>query len=123
MIRRLGIEAVEAYLAKVPEPQRTTLEKVRKAIRAAAPKDAEETISYRLPAFYYKGPLVAYGSFKDHCSLFPMAGGLHEVIAELSKYDTSKGTIRFPIDKPLPATIIQKIVKARVAYNGRKKKK
>ena len=122
MTKRPGIEAVEAYLAKVPEPQRTTLERVRKAIRAAAPKEAEETISYQLPAFYYKGPLVAYGAFKDHCSLFPMSGGMKEVIAELSKYDTSKGTIRFPIDKPLPATIIKKIVKARVAFNDLKKK-
>jgi uncharacterized protein YdhG (YjbR/CyaY superfamily) len=120
-VKRPGIEAVEAYLAKVPEPQRTTLERVRKAIRAAAPKEAEETISYQLPAFYYKGPLVAYGAFKGHCSLFPMSGGMTEVVAELSQYDTSKGTIRFPIDKPLPAAIIKKIVAARVRCNDTKR--
>ena len=121
MKKRPGIEAVDAYLEKVPEPQRTTLEKIRQAIRSSAPKEAEETICYSPPAFYYKGPLVAYGSFKDHCSLFPMAGGMNEAIAELSNYDTSKGTIRFPVDKPLPATIVKKIVKARVAFNEGKK--
>lgn len=120
-MKRPGIEAVEAYLAKVPEPQRSTLERVRKAIRAAAPKEAEETVSYQLPSFYYKGPLVAYGAFKGHCSLFPMSAGIAEVVPELSKYDTSKGTIRFPIDKPLPAAIIRKIVKARVQSNSLKK--
>lgn len=103
------------YLAAVPEPARTTLEKMRQTIRAAVP-EATETISYRLPTFKFRGKaLVALGAAKDHCSFFLMGYILPELEAELKKYDTGKGTIRFPVDKPLPAALVRKVVRARIA--------
>jgi len=116
-----GTGAVEAYLARVPEPARTTLEKVRAAIRAAVPKGAEECISYGMPAFRYKGALVGYAAFKKHCSFFPMSGRvLDEFADEVKNYRTAKGTLQFPQDKPLPALLVKKMVKARVAQNEAK---
>ena len=101
----------------VPEPQRSTLEKLRGMIRAAAPKEATEGISYGMPSFKYRGGLVAYASFKEHCSFFPMNGSMVEKFKdEWAKYETSKGTIRFAVDKPLWAAL----VKARVAEKGKK---
>jgi uncharacterized protein YdhG (YjbR/CyaY superfamily) len=103
------------YLAAVPEPARTTLEKLRTMIRAAAP-EVTETISYRLPTFKYRGrPLVALGASKDHCAFYLMSYVPPELEAELEKYDTGKGTIRFPADRPLPAALVRKVVKARIA--------
>ncbi|MGA3048175.1 MAG: DUF1801 domain-containing protein [Terracidiphilus sp.] len=117
-----GRAEVEAYLARVPEPARTTLEKMRAMIRAAAPKDATEAISYRIPSFHYKGALVWYAAFKKHCSFFPMNQSLGDEFAEeLKKYKISKGTIQFPVDKPLPKALVTRIVKARVAANEAKK--
>lgn len=114
---------VDAYLARVPEPARSTLEKVRAAIRAAAPAEATEALSYAMPAFRYKkGGLVAYAAFKNHCSFFPMSATLLDDFKdELGACRTSKGTIQFPLDKPLPATLVKKIVTARVAENERKR--
>ena len=115
---------VESYLAACPEPHRTTLQKLRATIRSVVPKETSEAISYGMPSFRYKGGLVAYGAFKEHCSFFPMSGRLVEEFAdELKAYKTSKGTIQFPADKPLPATLVKKMVKARVAQNGAKKVK
>ncbi len=108
--------AVEAYLARVPEPAQMTLRTLRARIRAAAPKDATECISYGMPAFRYKGALVAYAAFKNHCSFFPMQASLIDAMQdELAGYRTSKGTLQFPVDKPLPAALVRKMVKARVA--------
>jgi uncharacterized protein YdhG (YjbR/CyaY superfamily) len=113
---------VESYLAAVPEPHRSTLERVRAAIRAAVPKEATEAISYGMPSFQYKGGLVGYAAFKAHCSFFPMSGRLIEEFAEeLKGYKTSKGTIQFPVDKPLPAALVKKMVRARVAQNEAKR--
>lgn len=113
-----GKADVETYLAKVPEPARTTLEKTRAAIRAAAPKEAEECLSYGMPAFRYKGALVGYAAFKQHCSFFPMSASLlDDFSAELEGLRTSKGTLQFPMDKPLPAALIKRMVKARVEQN------
>jgi uncharacterized protein YdhG (YjbR/CyaY superfamily) len=113
---------VESYLAAVPEPHRSTLEKVRAAIRSVVPKETTEEISYGMPSFRYKGGLVAYAAFKAHCSFFPMSGSLVEEYAdELKAYKTSKGTIQFPVDKPLPAPLVKKMVKARIAQNEQKK--
>jgi uncharacterized protein YdhG (YjbR/CyaY superfamily) len=112
---------VEAYLAAVPEPARTTLNKIRAVIRSVVPPDATEGISYGMPAFRYKGALVGYAAFPKHCSFFPMDPAV--IVAfqdELKKYETSKGTIRFPVDKPPPATLIKKLVKARIAANDAK---
>jgi uncharacterized protein YdhG (YjbR/CyaY superfamily) len=117
-----GKAEVEAYLARVPEPARTTLKKIRAMIRAAAPRAATEAISYKIPSFQYKGALVWYAAFKNHCSFFPMDLTLLEEFGdELKGYKTSKGTIQFPVDRPLPRALVTRIVKARVAANEGKK--
>ncbi len=116
-----GKAVVEAYLAQVPEPARTTLEKLRATIRAAAPKEATEAISYGMPSFQYKGGLVAYAAFKQHCSFFPMgSAAIEEFAEELKGFRVSKGTIQFPLDKPLPAGLVKKMVKACVTRNEAK---
>jgi len=113
---------VDEYLARIPEPARSTLEKIRAAIRSAAPAEATETISYGIPAFKYKGVLVWFAAFSDHCSLFPTAAVIETFKNELKSFSTSKGTIHFPTDKPLPAALVKKMVKARVAQNEKKKR-
>ena len=115
------VKSVEEYLAGVPEPARGTLKKVRSAIRSAAPKDATETISYGMPMFKYKGMLLGYAAFKNHCSIFPDPAVIEEFKSELKDYPMSRGTIRFPMDKGLPAGLLKKMTKARVAENERKK--
>jgi len=116
-----GKAEVEAYLAQLPEPARTTLEKLRATIRAAAPADATEAISYGMPSFQYMGGLVAYAAFKQHCSFFPMgAAAIEEFAEELKGYRVSKGTIQFTLDKPLPAGLVKRMVKACVARNEAK---
>jgi uncharacterized protein YdhG (YjbR/CyaY superfamily) len=90
-------------------------------IRAAAPKEATEAISYNIPSFQYKGGLVWYAAFKKHCSFFPMDASLGEEFAEeLKNLKTSKGTIQFPLDKPLTKNLVTRIVKSRVALNKMK---
>ena len=111
---------IDAYLAGVPEPARTTLNKIRAAIWSALPPEATETISYRIPAFKYKGILVWFAAFSDHCSLFPTASIVETFKNDLKGYSTSKGTIHFPVDRPLPSALVKKIVKARVAQNEKK---
>jgi uncharacterized protein YdhG (YjbR/CyaY superfamily) len=119
-----GVQAVKAYLAKVPEPARGTLEKMRAMIRAAAPKDAAEGISYGMPAFKYRKPLAGYAAFKDHCSLFPMSGAVVAAMKdELKDYVTSKGAIQFELGKPMPMALVKKIVKARLAEIDSKAKR
>jgi uncharacterized protein YdhG (YjbR/CyaY superfamily) len=113
---------VDEYLAGVAEPARSTLSKIRAAIRSAAPQEATETISYRIPAFKYKGVLVWFAAFSDHCSLFPTAAVIETFKNELKNFSTSKGTIHFPTDKPLPAALVKKMVRARVAQIDRKKR-
>jgi uncharacterized protein YdhG (YjbR/CyaY superfamily) len=114
---------VDEYLAGVPEPARSTLNKIRVAIRSAVPAEATETISYRIPAFRHKGVLVWFAAFADHCSLFPTAAVIEAFKNELKGYSTSKGTIQFPTDKPLPAGLVKRLVKARVAQNESKKRR
>ena len=114
---------IDEYLAGVPEPARSTLESVRAAIRSAVPAEATEAITYRIPTFKYKGGLVAFAAFSKHCSLFPMSLAVMEMFkSELKKFHTFKGTIHFPLDKPLPAALVKKIVKARIAEKERKKR-
>ena len=114
---------VDEYLAGVPEPARSTLNKIRAAIRSAVPPEATETISYRIPAFKYKGVLVWFAAFSNHCSLFPTASIVEAFKNELKGFSTSKGTIHFPTDKPLPAALVRKMVKARVAQNESKQRR
>src|SRR5215469_14978184 len=108
---------IDEYLAGVPEPARSTLNKIRAAVWSALPPEATETISYRIPAFKYKGIVIWFAAFSVHCSLFPTASIIETFKNELKGYATSKGTIHFPVDQPLPAALVKKIVKARVAQN------
>lgn len=112
------IQTFDDYLTALDEEPRAALEKLRKTIRAAAPK-AEEGISYGLAAFRLDGrPLVGLGASAKHCAFYLMSGSTVENhAAELKGYDTSKGTIRFPASKPLPAALVRKLVKARIAEN------
>jgi uncharacterized protein YdhG (YjbR/CyaY superfamily) len=107
---------VDEYLAGVPKEARTTLEKLRKTIKAAAPM-ASEVISYQMPMYKHHGMVVGFAAFKDHCSIFPGSAVMDTYKQELKHYDTSKGTIRFPANKPLPAALVKKLVKARIAEN------
>ena len=107
---------VDEYLAGVPEKARTTLEKLRRTIKAAAPM-ASEGISYQMPMYKHHGMVVGFAAFKNHCSIFPGAAVMDAFREELKPYDTSKGTIRFPVDKPLPATLVKKLVRARIKEN------
>jgi len=113
---------VNEYIAALPQPARSTLKKMRAAIRSAVPPEATETISYRIPAFKHKGVLVWFAAFTNHCSLFPTASVINAFKADLRGFSTSKGTVHFPTDKPLPISLIKKVVKARVAQNESKKR-
>lgn len=110
---------IDDYLAALSDDKRAALGRLRKTIRAAAPR-AEECISYQLPAFRLDGkPLVAFGATTNHCAFYPMSGTTVEAHKdELKDYDTSKGTIRFQPDNPLPVTLVHKLVKARIAENA-----
>jgi uncharacterized protein YdhG (YjbR/CyaY superfamily) len=107
---------VDRYLAKVPEQHRATLEKLRKTIRAAAPR-ASEGISYGIPAFRIEGrPFIWYAAWKNHCSLYPLSESVLQAHAKhLKGYSTEKGTIRFAPDRPLPAAFVRDLVKVRMA--------
>jgi len=107
--------SVREYLAKVPAESRATFSQLRAAVRSAVPREAEEIISYRIPAFKQKVILVWFAAFANHCSLFPTASVIAKFKAELKGYSASKGTLQFPLDKPLPVALIKRIVKARVA--------
>lgn len=114
-------KTIDEYLAAVSDEQRAALQKLRKIIRAAAPQ-AEECINYGVAAFRLNGKcLVGFGASKKHCSFYPMNGStvaaFHD---ELKNYETSKGCIRFSAAKPLPAALVRKLVKARIAENGRR---
>ena len=111
---------VDEYLAGVPEPARSTLQNIRVAIQSVVPPGTTETISYGMPAFKYQGILVYFAAFSNHCSLFPTAFAIEQFKNELKGFQTSKGTIQFTTDKPLPISLVKKIVKARIAQNERK---
>ncbi len=116
-------KGVDEYLASVPELARNMLNKMRTTIRSAVPPEAAETISYRIPAFKHKGMLVWFAAFSNHCSLFPGSSVIEEFKTELKGFSTSKGTVHFPTDKPLPTALVKRLVKARVAQNERKKQR
>jgi len=112
----------DEYLAAVPEPACSTLKKIRAVIRSVAPPEATEAISYGMPTFKCKGFQVWFAAFSDHCSFFPGALVIEAFKKELKNFQTSKGTIRFPVDKPLSAALLKKLVKARMADNEKKKR-
>nr|MDO8099582.1 DUF1801 domain-containing protein [Candidatus Njordarchaeota archaeon] len=108
---------VDDYLATLPQEVKAALENLRKVIKAAAPK-ADEVISYRIPTFKYHGPLVFFAAFENHCSLYVVSKSIMKTFGiELKPYDTSGTTIHFSAENPLPATLVEKIVKARIEEN------
>jgi uncharacterized protein YdhG (YjbR/CyaY superfamily) len=109
-------KTIDEYLATLSQDKRSALEVLRRTIKSAAPK-ADECISYGLAAFRLDGkPLVAFGASANHCAFYPMSSSTVAAHKdELEGYETSKGTIRFPVNKPLPATLVRKLVKARIA--------
>jgi uncharacterized protein YdhG (YjbR/CyaY superfamily) len=117
------LNEVDAYLAAVPEPARSTLQSVRAAIRSAAPADAVEGFSYGVPALKLKkGSIAGYAACSGFCSYYPMSGKvITRLSEELKNYTTSSGAIRFPVDKPPSASLIKKLVQARVAEIASKK--
>jgi uncharacterized protein YdhG (YjbR/CyaY superfamily) len=109
---------VEGYLASVPPDARDAMETIRRTVKATAP-EATETISYRMPAFKDHGRiLVYYAAFKDHCSIYPVSDAVKAALGDaLTPYFSGKGTIRFPLEKPIPVAFVKKVVKARLAEN------
>lgn len=109
-------KSVDEYLSLVPQPARSTLEKVRAVIRSVVPAETTEVLSYGIPTFRYKRSIVSYAAFKDHCSFFPLGSSVLDAFTdELRPYRAAKGTLHFPLDKPLPSVLIKKIVRARLA--------
>jgi uncharacterized protein YdhG (YjbR/CyaY superfamily) len=112
------VKTIDEYLAALSDDQRAALDKLRKTIRAAAP-GAEECISYGLPAFRLNGVLVAFGARANHCAFYPMSASTVAAYKdELTGYETSTGTVRFQPDNPLPAALVRRMVKARIAENA-----
>lgn len=111
-----GFNSIDEYIATFPEEIQKILEELRATIKSAAP-DAEEKISYQMPTFALKGNLVHFAAYKNHIGFYPAPRGIEEFKQELSIYEGAKGTVRFPIDKPLPLELISRIVKFRVAEN------
>ena len=110
-------ETVDGYLATLPEDARVALARLRKTIKAAAPK-ATEVISYQIPTFKHQGMLVAFAAFEGHCGFYVMIPNVLKIhAAELKEYELNKASIRFPASKPLPGTLVTKLVKARIAEN------
>lgn len=121
-MEKLPIKSIDEYLAFQPEKVMETLENLRQIIRETAP-EAEEVISYGIPAFKYQGMLVYFAAYKKHCSLFAGNGALTEQMQEeLKGYKTSKGTIQFTVEKPIPDELVREIVKIRMKQNEEKMK-
>ena len=111
--------SVDEYISSFPSDIQRVLQEIRRTIRSAAP-EAEEVISYQMPAFKLNGVLVYYAAFNDHVSLFPTGSGIKAFKDELASYKTSKGTVQFPLDKPLPLDLIKRIVEFRVKEDREK---
>ena len=113
---------IDTYIAHYPKGVQLLLQKMRTTIKKAAPT-AQEAISYGIPTYKLNGNLVHFGAFKDHVSFFPTSSGTAAFKEEISKYKVAKGTIQFPLDKPLPLGLITKIVRFRVKENLKKVRK
>ncbi len=119
-MKAIKAKNVDEYIALQPVEIRGTLEELRETIKKAAPK-AEEIISYKMPGYKFHGVLVYFGAYQNHIGFYPTGSGISAFKKELSVYEGSKGTVRFPIDKPLPLTLIKKIVRFRLKENEQKK--
>jgi uncharacterized protein YdhG (YjbR/CyaY superfamily) len=111
--------SIDEYIATFPEEIQTTLQEIRKTVKAAAP-DAEEKISYQMPTFFLKGNLVHFAAFKNHIGFYPTPSGVEAFKEEIARYQGAKGSIRFPLHEPMPLDLITRIVKMRVAENLKK---
>jgi len=114
-------KTIDEYIAFYPDDIQAKLQKLRLVIHAAAP-EATEKISYQMPTFYLNGNLVHFAAFKQHIGFFPTPSGVENFHDELSAYKTSKGTIQFPLDKPIPFDLVTRIVELRVIQNQQKAK-
>ena len=126
--KKVGFASIDEYIATFPQDIQVILEKLRSTIRKAAP-NAEETINYQMPTFTLKGNLVHFAAFKKHIGFYPTPSGIEKFKKELSVYEGAKGSVQFPLDRPIPYDLISKIVKFRVGENleraeakGKKKK-
>jgi len=113
---------IDEYIATFPKNVQSILEELRQAVKETAP-EAEEAISYQMPAFKLNGNLVYFAAFKNHIGFFPTSSAMEVFKEEVKEYKTGKGTLRFPMDKPMPLDLVKKIVKYRVKENLDKKKK
>lgn len=115
-MKTTAAETIDEYIANFPKDIQQKLTELRTTIRKAAPK-AEEKISYQMPTFALHGNLVHFAAYKNHIGFYPAPGAIEEFKKELSKFEGSKGTVQFPLDKPLPLSLVAKMVKFRVAQN------
>jgi uncharacterized protein YdhG (YjbR/CyaY superfamily) len=116
--KKLAPQTVEEYFAAVPESALSAMNQIRETIRSVVPPEATEIISYKIPAFKHKKVLVWYAAFANHCSLFPTAAVIDTFKDDLKGFSTSKGTVHFPLDKPMPVDLIKKMVKERLGRSG-----
>jgi uncharacterized protein YdhG (YjbR/CyaY superfamily) len=119
MEKKMGINSIDEYIATFPAEIQKILQEIRAVVKAAAP-DAQEKISYQMPTFFLSGNLVHFAAFKNHIGFYPAPTGIEAFAQELSVYKGAKGSIQFPINKPMPLDLITKIVKYRVAENLKK---
>ena len=119
--KKVTFESIDEYILKFPQEVQEILKLIRKVIKESAP-DAEEKISYQMPTFVLHGNLVHFAAYKNHIGFYPTPSGIDAFMQELSQYKVAKGSIQFPIDKPMPYELISKIVKYRVAENIEKSK-
>jgi uncharacterized protein YdhG (YjbR/CyaY superfamily) len=119
--KRKGVATIDEYIEGFPKDIQGILEKLRVTIRKAAP-EAEETINYAIPTFTLNGNLVHFAAAKNHIGFYPAPSGIKAFKKELSVYEGAKGSIKFPIDKPLPLSLVSKIVKFRIKENLEKTK-
>jgi uncharacterized protein YdhG (YjbR/CyaY superfamily) len=119
MEKKNGINSIDEYIATFPAEIQKILREIRAVVKAAAP-DAQEKISYQMPTFFLSGNLVHFAAFKNHIGFYPAPTGIEAFAQELSVYKGAKGSIQFPINKPMPLDLITKIVKYRVAENLKK---
>ena len=117
---RIRFINIDSYIGSFPEKTQKLLQEVRETIRKAAP-EAEQTINYGIPTFKLSGNLVHFAGFKNHIGFYPTASGIEAFKKELSVYEGAKGSVRFPLDKPIPFELIERIVKFRVKESLSKK--
>jgi uncharacterized protein YdhG (YjbR/CyaY superfamily) len=117
--KNIDFTTMDEYIATFPKEMQSSLKELREVIKEEAP-DAEERISYRMPAFFLNGVLVYFAGFKHHIGFYPTASGIQNFKKEISAYKNSKGAVQFPIDKPIPFDLVRKIVKFRASENLKK---